>query len=153
MAVLISEDLIELGLDAASKEEVINRLGRKLLDQDLVHEGYCEHVVEREKHYPTGLPTVIPIAVCHTEAQYVKQSAMAIGVLAHPVDFSEMGTPERNVAAQIVFLLALNDPKQQVPWLQKMMQLFKDRETLEHIQQAQDPKALESYLRSIFNAS
>ncbi len=148
--IVINETLIELGVDVPSKEQVIRILADKLYFFNYVKDGYYENVIRREKDFPTGLPTVIPISVCHTEAQYVNQSALALGTLAHPIEFQEMGTPERTVQAEIVFLLALNDPKEQVPWLKKMASVFKNREALETIRDASSKVDLAGYLRKLF---
>ena len=89
----------------------------------------------REETYPTGLPTSIPVAVCHTEARFVRRSALAVGTLATPIRFQEMGTPERQVDAEIIFLLALADPKDQYR-AKKMAGVFKDRAALAAIRDA-----------------
>jgi galactitol PTS system EIIA component len=151
--IIISDKLIKLSMQASTKEDAIRTLSDPLYELDYVREGYYEHVIGREKDFPTGLPAVIPVAVCHTEAEYVKQSALAVGTLVHPIAFQEMGTPERTVQAEIIFLLALNDPKQQVPWLKKMASLFKDRKTLETIRHASDPLELARSLKTLFQVT
>ena len=148
--VILSEDLIELGITETRKEDVIKILADKLKARGLVKDGYYENVIKREKDFPTGLPTVIPVALCHTEAQYVNQSAMAVGTMAQPVEFNEMGTPERNIQAEIIFLLALKDPKDQITYLKKMVTVFKSKETLEKIRDATDEVALVTFLKSLF---
>ena len=148
--IIISEQLIKLGMMEASKEEAIKALAAGLYALDYVREGYVENVIKREETFPTGLPTSIPIAICHTEAQYVKQSALAVGTLVTPIAFLEMGTPERTVNAEIVFLLALNDPKQQVPFLKKMASLFKDHAMLETIRDSKDPSKLVEIFKNLF---
>ena len=148
--IIIREELIELGLDVQSKQEAIRALGANLLAFDYVTDDYVDQVLRREENFPTGLPTSIPVALCHTEAEYVKQSAMAVGTLVNPVEFMEMGTLDEFVQAEIIFLLALNDPKQQVPWLSKMATVFKDEETLLTIKNSQNKKALVSFLQTIF---
>lgn len=148
--VILSEDLIELGIIETQKENVIKILADKLKIKGYVKDGYYENVIKREKEYPTGLPTVIPVALCHTEAQYVNQSAMAVGTLVQPVEFNEMGTPERQIQAEIIFLLALKDPKDQITYLKKMVTAFKSKETLEAIRDAQNAAELIIYLKEIF---
>lgn len=148
--VILSADLVELGITATKKEDVIKILADKMLAMGLVKDGYYENVVAREEDFPTGLPTVIPVALCHTEAKYVNQSAMAVGTLVQPVAFHEMGTPERDIMAEIIFLLALKDPKDQITYLKKMVTVFKSRETLEAIRDATDKKALIALLKEIF---
>ncbi len=148
--VILSEDLIELGITETKKEDVIKILADKLKAKGYVKDGYYENVIKREETFPTGLPTVIPVALCHTEAKYVNQSAMAVGTLVHPVEFHEMGTPERDIKAEIIFLLALKDPKDQISYLKTMVTVFKNKETLETIRDATDPKALVTFLKDIF---
>jgi PTS system galactitol-specific IIA component len=148
--IIISEELIKLGMAETVKNDAIRSLAAGLYKLDCVREGYVENVIKREETFPTGLPTSIPVAICHTEAQFVKQSALAVGTLMTPIAFQEMGTPERTVNAEIIFLLALNDPKQQVPWLKKMSALFKDQVMLKTIRDAKDPLKLTERLKSIF---
>jgi PTS system galactitol-specific IIA component len=148
--VILSEDLVELGITETKKEDVIKILADKMMAKGLVKDGYYENVVKREEDFPTGLPTVIPVALCHTEAKYVNQSAMAVGTLAQPVAFHEMGTPERDIMAEIIFLLALKDPKDQISYLKKMVTVFKSKVTLEAIRDATDKKALIAFLKEIF---
>jgi PTS system galactitol-specific IIA component len=149
--IVISEKLVEIGIETSSKAEAIKILADKLKALDYVNEGYYENVMKREEVFPTGLPTVIPIALCHTEAQFVKQSALAVGTLKSPIEFQEMGTPENHLKVEVIFLMALNDPKDQVPWLQKMVLAFKDKETLEKIRDSVDQKGLSDYLLQLFN--
>lgn len=149
--VIISEKLIKLKMTVSVKEDAIRALAAGLYENDYVLDGYVENVIKREEVFPTGLPTVIPVALCHTEAQYVKQSAMAVGTLNTPIAFQEMGTPDRSVHAKIIFLLALNDPKQQVPWLKKMSSIFKDVQVLETIRDADDPNKLAEMLNTLFS--
>ena len=150
--IIIDEKMIELALVANTKETAIKALADKLKELDYVKDGYFENVIKREKDFPTGLPTVIPVAICHTEAQYVNQSALAVATLATPVGFREMGTPDRDVQAEIIFLLALNDPKDQVPWLKKMVTIFKSKEALQTIKTANDKAVLAEYLKTLFHA-
>lgn len=146
--IIISEKLIKLGMTETSKEDAIRSLAEGLYALDYVREGYVENVIKREVDFPTGLPTSIPLALCHTEAQFVKQSALVVGTLAQPIEFLEMGTPEQTVKAEIIFLLAINDPKQQVPFLKKMAAIFKDHQMLVSIRDAKNPKVLADLLKS-----
>ena len=148
--IIITEKLIKLEMLETTKDDAIRALADGLYSLDYVRDGYVENVIKREKTFPTGLPTSIPLAICHTEAQYVKQSALAIGTLVTPIAFQEMGTPASTVNAEIIFLLALNDPKQQVPWLKKMAAVFKDHAMLESIRDAKDPLKLVEILNNQF---
>jgi PTS system galactitol-specific IIA component len=149
--VIFSEDLIELQINASEKEPVIKILCDKLLANDFVKDSFYANVLKREEVFPTGLPTSIPMAICHTESEHVNQSAIAVGTLNTPVAFQEMGTPENDVMVEMVFVIALKDPKDQVPWLQKMMLVFRDDEILKTIRNADKKENLVEYLNGIFS--
>jgi PTS system galactitol-specific IIA component len=145
-----NQDLVALGVQAEMKEDVIKVLSDKLLEQGFVKDTFYQNVLDREKVFPTGLPSIIPMAICHTESEHVNSSAIAVGTVVSPVAFQEMGTPERTVMAEIVFVIALKNPKDQVPWLQKMMTVFKDEEILSTIRDADDPEELVLFLNQVF---
>jgi len=145
-----NEDLVELGIQANDKETVIKLLSDRLLEKGFVKDSFYENVLKREEVFPTGLPTIIPMAICHTESEHVHNSAIAFGTVTSSVAFQEMGTPERTVMAEMVFVIALKNPKDQVPWLQKMMIVFKQEEILSTIRNATDKTELVNYLNSVF---
>ena len=145
--VIVREELMEINLDAPDKETALKILANRLKELDYVTDDYYENVIRREKIFPTGLPTIIPIAMCHTEMEFVKNSALAVGTLKKPVEFQEMGFPERVVKAEIIFLLALNDPKDQIAWLRKMMLVFKSKEVMEKIKFSKDAVGLTEVIR------
>ena len=145
-----NENLVALGVQADQKETIIKILSDKLLAQGLVKDSFYQNVLDREKVFPTGLPTIIPMAICHTESEHVNSSAIAVGTVESPVAFQEMGTPERTVMAEIVFVIALKNPKDQIPWLQKMMTVFKDEATLSTIRNADNSEELVRFLNAVF---
>ncbi len=145
-----NQDLVALGIQAEEKENVIKTLSDKLLAQGFVKDSFYQNVLDREAVFPTGLPTIIPMAICHTESEHVHSSAIAVGTVKSPVAFQEMGTPERTVMAEIVFVIALKNPKDQVPWLQKMMTVFKDEAILSTIRDADDSEELVRFLNEVF---
>jgi PTS system galactitol-specific IIA component len=149
--ILIDKRLMAVNLDCQTKEEVLSALSQKLSQMDLVTTDFQTHLLEREELFPTGLLASIPLALCHTEAQYVKRGAMCAASLLHPVEFHEMGNPDGVVNAEIVFLLALNDPKEQVPWLKKMASIFKNEEALWTIKEAPSIEDLADFLTSVLS--
>lgn len=128
---ILLEQLTEICYDANNKEEVIKLLSNKMNKQGYVEPGFEKAVLERERDYPTGLPTKIPVALCHVEAEYVNQTALAIATLKKPIEFHDMGNPKNTLQVEIVFLLTIVDPKKQCLYLRIMMSIFKDNTLLE----------------------
>lgn len=137
--IALDQDLVAVGLEAATAEEAIRSLADRLARRGFVAAGYADAVVEREREFPTGLPTALPVALPHTEAFLCRRSALTVGVLKGPVAFGEMGAPERTVEARVVFLLALANPKDQVRWLQRFMRGLRDTALLEKLAAAASP--------------
>lgn len=121
---MIYSELILLGLDVPNAEQAIRHLGARMTEYGYVRETFVDAVIEREKTFPTGLPTPIPVAIPHTDAVHCCQPAIAVGVLTRPVTFGEMGNPQGKVDAKAIFLLSITDPSQQVIWLQKLVEAF-----------------------------
>ena len=72
----------------------------------------------------------IGIAIPHTDKSHVHKGAVAIGVLKKPVKFYQMGTTDEVVMARLIFMLAVDDPEEHLVFLQKILQVLQDPETL-----------------------
>jgi len=143
----IDEHLILLELRAATAAEVIHALSERLLQDGYVTEGFADAVIARERIFPTGLPTPIPVALPHTDAQHCRRPAIAVGLLADAVPFGEMGTADQVIPVQVVFLLAVTDPKQQVRWLKQLVEFFQQPDRIGQIQAAASPADVAQTLR------
>lgn len=118
----ISKDLIFLDLNLSNKEEVITFLANKLYDLGYVKDTYLHNVLLRESVYPTGLLLdSYNVAIPHTESEHVYKSGIVIGRLKNPVIFKYMADPNQDVAVNLVVMLAIKDPKNQVPVLSELM--------------------------------
>lgn len=145
---LLDTELVLVDLDVADREEAIRRLAALLDAGGYVEEGFADAALEREKVFPTGLPTEgIQIALPHTEAEYVRTSRLAIGVLRRPVKFQMMGDPDSTVDAAAVFLLAIAEQEAQVTALQQLAELFQDGVTLNRIASATSAEEVYAAMR------
>lgn len=88
--------------------------------------------------YPTGLPAeAFDIAISHCDSDHVNESAIGVSVLAEPVDFEMMGKISDDILhPYVIFMLAIKDPKAQVPTLSKMMQVIQNKDLLNQIRAA-----------------
>jgi PTS system galactitol-specific IIA component len=143
----IDERLILPGLAAASAAEAIRTLSERMLRAGYVTEGFADAVLAREDSFPTGLPTPIPVALPHTDAHHCRRPAIAVGLLAEPVFFGVMGIPDQTIPVQVVFLLAVTEPKQQVRWLKQLVEFFQQPDLIGQLQAAPSPSAVARILR------
>lgn len=134
---MLRKELIQLNLECEDSQEAIRTLAQSFVKYGAVKESFVEAVMEREKNYPTGLPAVAyDIAIPHTVSKHVIEPAMAVGVLKKPVEFHQMGSPEIILHPQVLFMLAISDPKEQLTLLRRIMKLLQNKELLEAVKEA-----------------
>ena len=110
MSYLFSKDSVFVS-NADSKEAVLKEVTEALLKAGYVKENYLEHVLEREKNYPTGLilsdisETFPNIAVPHTEPEFVNTTKIVPVKLTNPVVFQNMSSPHKDLPVDFVFLI------------------------------------------------
>ena len=120
MKIIINEDLIQTDVIASTQNEIFEQLAKPLYDLNLVNEGFLEGVRRREQNFPT-------------DPEYVKQNAISVGVLRHPVTFTVMGTDDETTDVRVVFLLALNESQKQLNILKSITELIRDAKQLEKL--------------------
>jgi len=144
---MIKPELVRIGLDAPDRDGAIRSLAALLEQGGYVKDSFVGAVLERERTFPTGLPTgTISVAIPHADSEHVLRSAIAVGVLAHPVGFQQMGDPEARLDVDLVMVLAIRDPKAVVPFLQKACTAFQDQELLARIKSSTDPEEVSELL-------
>lgn len=127
-------ELVLVGIEASTRCEVLATMSSNLFRQGYVQESYIQAIQEREIHYPTGLPAAeIGVAIPHTDAVHVNRAAVSIGILKKPVLFQMMGNPNQIVEAEIIFMLAIKEPQEQINMLQKLSSLFQNRTLLRNL--------------------
>lgn len=121
----LHQELMFVGVEAASWQEVLTLLANQLYQRGYVRESYLQAVLDRERQFPTGLRTAeVAVALPHTEKEHVLKPAVAVAILAHPVTFGEMGTEDQTVPVEIVFMLSILEPDEQVTWLSRLVSTF-----------------------------
>ena len=115
-------NLILRDVEAANAEEAIRKVGQRFYDEGFVKDTYIDAVVAREKNYATGLQLAdIAVAMPHTDPQHVNRPGVCIAQLKHPVEFEHMGDPDTKVQAEMLFMMAIKNPDEQVELLQKVL--------------------------------
>jgi PTS system galactitol-specific IIA component len=66
---------------------------------------------------------------------------MAVAILDEPVEFLEMATLDKYVYPQIIFLLSIIKPEDQVIWLQRLVTRFQTEGFLKKLKNVPDAKA------------
>lgn len=147
---LLDPTATALNLNAETATDVILHLGKLLLDAGYVQDSFLEAALTREKELPTGLPLMgdVNAAIPHTEIEHVLKPGLAMATLTKPVIFHNMTIPDEEVPVQLVFMLALNQPKAQIEMLQEVAGLLQQPEIVAQLMEASNFQDVEKVLRS-----
>ncbi len=144
--------LVAAQLSAPDAGEAIRALGLMLADAGYVEPAYADAAVAREALFPTGLPTDPPVALPHADPDAVRRTAMAIGTLAAPVTFKEMGNPEHELAVRVIFLLAVRGKDEAVHLLKHLVLAFRNHGALRRLERAPSAEQARVVLRELLGA-
>jgi PTS system galactitol-specific IIA component len=140
---VLKEDCIIENLEAASKEEALNTMSKILLAKGYVKESFPEAILEREKHYPSGLPMEgHKIAIPHTDAEHVNKSIILFARLAKPLEFASMGDPDEIIQVSLISMFALAEKKEIGKMLEVLITAYSNNDVLEEILNAPSAKAI-----------
>lgn len=125
---ILSHALIHFFQGPVSRDDAIKKMASLLKNEGYVKDSFESAVLEREKIYPTGLPTQpFGIAIPHTDSEHVNRAAMAIGVLPEAVVFNEMGSLDSPIEVRIVSMLAIEDATKMVNILSELATVFQNQ--------------------------
>ena len=140
---IVDKNLIRMHLCAGTRDEALRNMGMLLFEKGYVRESYTEALLKREEIYPTGLNLqTISIAMPHTDPSHVLKPAIAIATMEKPVTFMHMGNTGVSVPAEISFVMAIQNPKEQIDQLRKVMKAFADPMIVRKFQLASDEQEI-----------
>lgn len=135
-------------VEASSSKEVIKIAADELYRRGIVKKNFFEHVMLREKEFPTGLATdKYGIAIPHTDSKYVNRSQIEFVSLKSPVKFKNMGNASEDIEVTHVFMIAMSQPHEQADALAKLMGLFLDEELMQRMYECSSKEEYESILK------
>lgn len=142
-------EAVDLGVDAEDAGDVIRTIGGKLLSAGYVRDTFSEAVLEREKTIPTGLPLSGKhnAAIPHTDVEHVIRPGIGMATLVRPVVFKNMVSPDETVEVQLVFVLALEQPKSQIEMLQEVAQVLQRPDVVAALMEARNLEQVHAALQ------
>jgi len=131
---------VALHYEASDSKAVITHLGKLLFDAGYVRETFVDAALDRESRLPTGLPLSgdVNAAIPHTEVEHVLKPGLAMATLSAPVTFQNMVSPEEAVPCQLVFVMALDQPKAQIEMLQEIAGILQNPAVIQSLMSAND---------------
>ena len=145
-----NQKFLYYSFDEDDKETLLAKMSEVLIDAELVHPSYQQAVIERERIFPTGLPTKgINVAIPHTDSIHVKKEGFLVGVLEKPVTFEMMASKDVFLEVELIFMLAIKQPEDQLVMLQKLMLLCQDEQNLQLLKAKEKVVEVEQLLKTI----
>jgi len=147
---VVNEELVFVQESFGDYKEVIRYLSTHLREKDFVKQEFMNEVLKRELKNPTGLYLGdINVAIPHTEAKYVNKSGIAIATLKTPIKFRKMDDPEETIPVHIVFLIAVNNPKNYVKLLSKLTSSFSDKVFVKSLYSTRDSTEFVELIKNV----
>ena len=115
---------------AKTWKEAIELCGKYMMEEGMVDFRFIDACIEREKEYPTGLPSVIPVAIPHSKAEGIKQNCVCFLRLDKPVRFYRMDDTDQYCDTKLIFNLAMRSSDGHLEFLQNLMKFVLNRDML-----------------------
>lgn len=139
----LSEETCYTNIKADSQEEVLHIIASKMYQEGIVTKDYEQHVIQREKEFPTGLPlNGYKVAIPHTDSEYVNKTRICIASLSKPIDFQVMGGGQEKTSVSVIMMMAIKEPHAQLETLQELIHLVQDDHMMKELVGAKDGKEI-----------
>ncbi|MGY3748622.1 PTS sugar transporter subunit IIA [Vagococcus acidifermentans] len=110
-----------------TKNDLFKGATEFLMKNNYVSAEFEESLNKREQDFPTGLPTVPPVAIPHTDGSYVKKDTILCIVNRNEVPFNEMGGDEDDfVFPRVFFMLVLGNGETHLAQLKNLVEKIQD---------------------------
>ncbi|MDT2596383.1 PTS sugar transporter subunit IIA [Enterococcus dongliensis] len=139
----VKEPLVFVQENFSSNDELFEQVAQRASDLGWVREDFLERIKKREATFPTGIQLLnFGVAIPHTDAECILEEFVAVITLQEPVAFKSMEDNSKQVEAQVVFVLGLNQPHAQLEMLQSLMKLIQNEEILSQVLLASNSEEL-----------
>lgn len=135
IAELLQPSCILLNQEFDNSEDLLRAVSDKLYRAGLVKETFGQAAIDRERKLPTGLPLAggINAAIPHTDIEHVIKPGLGMVTLTKEVDFQNMVDPQESVPVRLVFVLALEQPKEQIEMLQEIASVLQNPDLVKRL--------------------
>lgn len=129
----INKDLIWLDVTIDNTDQLFEIVAEKTNLMGYTNSNFLEKIKLRERKYPTGLKYENhAIAIPHTDPETIRKQFIAVVIPKNKLHFYLMDEPNKKTAIDIVFILGLNNPENQLTVLQEVIKMIQDEK---HIRQ------------------
>ena len=137
-------------LEVSDADAALLKIADAAVAEGFARPSFPAALVERERRFPTALPTIPPVAIPHADAEHVIQPGFAIATLSKPVEFRVMGSDDDRVGVDIIIALLVTEPDKQVAILGSLIELVQQANWAAPFREAVSPTDLSSAFDAAF---
>jgi galactitol PTS system EIIA component len=143
------DQLVTHELDAESSSQALEKIFHWDSTQSYFKGSWLEAVIKRESEFPTGLPTLIPVAIPHTDSIHVNADGVGFFKLKNPIEFGEMGSLDDKVQVKMILPLLITNPAEQVDLLMAVIGALQNADFLNALDAASSSEEIISIFRGV----
>jgi PTS system galactitol-specific IIA component len=148
-AIRLIDQLVTHELDADSAVQALKKIAHWDSTHSYFKSTWLEAVIKRESEFPTGLPTLIPVAIPHTDSVHVNADGVGFFKLKNPIEFGEMGSLDDKVQVKMILPLLITNPAEQVDLLMAVIGALQDADFLNDLDAAISSDEIISIFRGV----
>ena len=141
------DHLVTHELEANTAQQALEKIAPWGDRTGLFKSTWLEAVIKRELEFPTGLPTLIPVAIPHTDSVHVNADGVGFFKLKNPIEFGEMGSLDEKVYVKMILPLLITNPAEQVDLLMGVIGALQDADFLNALDTASSTEEIISIFR------
>lgn len=143
------KELVFLDKPLNNSDEFFDFIFPILKEKGYVRESFLLAIKQREKAYPTALPTEpYAVALPHTDIEHIIKPFIAVTRAKDTVSWCEMANNDNVLQARFIFLLGFMDKDGHINLLQALMGSLSDEIFVEQLNQAQTAEEIVQLLES-----
>jgi PTS system galactitol-specific IIA component len=146
-AIRLIDQLVTHELDADSAVQALEKIAHWDSTHSYFKSTWLEAVIKRESEFPTGLPTLIPVAIPHTDSVHVNADGVGFFKLKNPIEFGEMGSLDDKVQVKMILPLLITNPAEQVDLLMAVIGALQNADFLNALDAASSSEEIISIFR------
>ncbi|MBC1898390.1 PTS sugar transporter subunit IIA [Listeria booriae] len=125
----ITKDMIWVQTPCQDQDALFEMVSERAASQNRISNQFLERLTEREAVFPTGLQLEhYGVALPHTDPECVTEQFIAVLTSEAGIRFKQMADASQETAANLIFVLGLNEPHSQLAVLQQLMGAIQNEE-------------------------
>ncbi|WP_430535812.1 PTS sugar transporter subunit IIA [Listeria rocourtiae] len=140
LVAFIKKEMVWVQTPCQDQEELFTEVSTCAASQGLITDQFLKKLTEREAVFPTGLQLEhFGVALPHTDPECVTEQFIAVLTSEVGIPFKQMADANQETAANLIFVLGLNEPHSQLAVLQQLMGIIQKEKHVKALLAARTP--------------